>query len=112
MQGIPIKFRGKPISSSESDYIYGDYVTIEGGCAIRVKIRANLFHIHEYEIAVKPETVAQLVGYDANGKEVYEGDTVDAFFGTSEKPSHNFPAALSSNIEAPTDLDFKFVKRG
>lgn len=75
MKKIPIKFRGKPTLSSE--YIYGDYVTRQDGCcAIRFKENENLFNMHEYEVAVKPETVAQLVGYDAEGKEIYEGDKV------------------------------------
>ena len=73
MKGVPIKFRGKPTLSS--GYIYGDYVTRQDGCAIRFKENENLFNMHVYEIAVKPETVSQLVGYDAEGN---EGDTVDA----------------------------------
>lgn len=39
---------------------YGDYIIDEEGIAYRVH----------------PGSVAQLVGYDANGKEVYEGDIV------------------------------------
>ena len=66
-----IKFRGRAISDSCGEpvnkMVYGDItqgwdkVTIfdwnDGDC---------------YE--VEPESVAQLVGYDADGKEVYEGD--------------------------------------
>lgn len=77
MKGVPIKFRGKPTLSSE--YIYGDYVTRQDGCAIRFKENENLFNMHVYEIDVKPETVAQLVGYDVNGEEVYEGDALLSF---------------------------------
>lgn len=71
---VPIKFRGADIISGE--YHYGDYVTRSEGCAIRVRENDKLFDMHEYEIAVKPESVAQLVGYDANGAEVYEGDEI------------------------------------
>ena len=71
MQGVPIKFRGK---DEDGKYIYGDYVTRQDGCAIRFKEKKTLIKIYVYEVTVKPETVAQLVGYDADGKEVYTGD--------------------------------------
>ncbi len=73
MKDVPIKFRGIE-DIKDGKYVYGDYVTRQDGCAIRVKTSANLFNLHEYEVAVKPETVAQLVGYDVEGNEVYEGD--------------------------------------
>lgn len=80
MKNVPIKFRGKPTLSS--DYIYGDYVARQDGCAIRFRENENLFNMHVYEVAVKPESVAQLVGYDADGNEVYEDDEVySEFFG-------------------------------
>lgn len=75
MKKIPIKFRGIE-DIKDGKYVYGDYVTRATGCAIRVKTSANLFNLHEYEVAVKPETVAQLIGYDVDDKEIYEGDTV------------------------------------
>ena len=117
---VPIKFRGRfwlkglepcdvNTRLSDGDFVFGGYARMmflfedaEGDFIIKNDGAAFL---------VYPDSVAQLVGYDANGEEVYEGDTVDAFFGTSKKPSHNFPAALSSNIETPTDLDFKFIRR-
>jgi len=64
----PIKFRGRYLSGEAT--VYGDLIhtkhgvfiaTAPGGC-----------------IEVDPDSVAQLVGYDKNGKEVYEGDTVIA----------------------------------
>lgn len=73
MKSIPIKFRGKEAIKG-GNYIYGDLVTREGGAAIRVRENHNLFDLHEYEVAVVPDSVAQLVGYDANGNEIYEGD--------------------------------------
>ena len=65
-----IKFRGK--RSDNGEFVYG-----------------NLAHIHpEFYIGgreVNPESVAQLVGYDCDGREVYEGDFLvndngDGFF--------------------------------
>ena len=72
MKGVPVKFRAKPIIGDE--FIFGDFVSRGDECAIRVKENNYLFNLHEYEIAVKPDSVAQLVGYDADGKEVYEDD--------------------------------------
>ena len=71
MQGVPIKFRG---IDEDGKYVYGDYITRENGCAIRFTEKKTLIKIYVYEVTVKPETVAQLVGYDADGNEVYEGD--------------------------------------
>lgn len=76
MKGVPIKFRGRDIVSGE--YLFGDYVSRDEGCAIRIRHQTDLFKMHEYEITVDPNSVAQLVGYDADGNEVYEGDAVVA----------------------------------
>lgn len=57
----PIKFRGKRVNNGE--FIYG-----------------QLTHVHpKFYVGgreVKPESVAQLVGYDCDGREVYEGDVL------------------------------------
>lgn len=54
-----IKFRGVRMSDGET--IYGYYY-----------VRAGDAYIDEWR--VEPDTVAQLVGYDNDGEEVYEGD--------------------------------------
>ncbi|MBR5913974.1 MAG: hypothetical protein IKZ58_06400 [Selenomonadaceae bacterium] len=93
MKNVPIKFRGEDIISGE--YHYGDYVTRSEGCAIRVRENDKLFDLHEYEIAVKPESVAQLVGYDANGDEVYEGDKIfDVEYPADTVTAELFPCVL------------------
>lgn len=65
----PIKFRGKAIHGG--DLVYGDLVHDSNG---------NRLLIYNPEIKksrlIYPESVTQLVGYDVNGKEVYEGDVV------------------------------------
>lgn len=77
-----IKFRGRfwnkdGLDAAESQYRDGEFVY--GGYA-RMKTLDGYgdYIIDEHGIAylVHPESVAQLVGHDANGKEVYEGDIV------------------------------------
>ena len=63
-----IKFRG--ISERTGEFVYGYYVPT---CPMSSNpgIVDDEF-VHE----VKSESVAQLVGYDADGEEVYEGDVL------------------------------------
>lgn len=62
-----IKFRGRDINTGK--YVYGDY------CKGTRKTPPS---IHEWQrgrfVDVEPESIAQLIGYDKNGAEVYEGD--------------------------------------
>lgn len=59
-----IKFRGRDLSGKKR---FGFYVESGGAPYI---IESSTWH------EVEPDSVAQLVGHDANGNEVYEGDTV------------------------------------
>lgn len=70
-----IKFRGRYVGDyvmdeyiAEGTMLYGGYVEIEGKPYIIPK--------DDTAIQVTPESVAQLIGIDANGREVYEGDMV------------------------------------
>ena len=67
----PIKFRGRDVHTGE--VIYGALRII--GINPHIYKEAHCYYEEEL-IEVDPDSVAQLVGYDANGKEVYEGDTV------------------------------------
>ena len=74
MKGVPIKFRGKDVQSGE--YVYfrlEDYID-EVGKYYRVGE-------DEYCHYVKIAELEQLVGYDVDGKEIYEGDLVE-YYGT------------------------------
>ena len=64
----PIKFRGK---RANGEFVYGSYCR-EVYCDI------GTLHViidkHGEEFNVYSESVAQLVGFDCDGNEVYEGD--------------------------------------
>lgn len=60
-----IKFRGRGI---DGGMYYGDLY--------RTKREVGIHVIGDGTFEVDPETVAQLVGFDKDGKEVYEGDTL------------------------------------
>ena len=63
-----IKFRGRHVEYHDEIY-YGFY---------EMDARGNHFIIDSNNIMhiVDPESVAQLVGHDSNGNEVYEGDVL------------------------------------
>ena len=76
-----IKFRGRDKSG---EYHYGgiyklDFDDGSSRCAIieqiyekEIEKAVGIYYLSEIE--VEPESVAQFVGYDSEGKEVYEGD--------------------------------------
>lgn len=69
-----IKFRG--IDAETGGTVYGYPVIYDSGKFTHWFYRPN----EDSNCPVKPESIAQLVGYDSNGVEVYEGDTlIDAF---------------------------------
>ena len=57
----PIKFRGRDIETGE--FVYAELGQISA-------------EINDDMHLVDTDSIAQLVGYDANGNEVYEGDTL------------------------------------
>ena len=63
MKGVPVKFRGVRIDGN--GYAYGD-----------LEHRYNGREIWIDGWQVRPATVAQLCGYDADDNELYEGDEV------------------------------------
>jgi len=73
MQGVPIKFRGK--NSFNGKLVYGDCVHQGEFVFIRYRADNNIY----YADKVAPDSVAQLVGYDMDGEEVYEGDALLSF---------------------------------
>ena len=89
----PIKFRGLSIddkpASLKGKYVYGDLIQpweTGRGTQIRVTVddhkdvNGNIV-AYCYYIEVAPDTVAQLIGVDKKGNEIYEGDEIVSLFG-------------------------------
>ena len=87
----PIKFRGRAMNG---DFVYGLLTKkkIRSSGEIRYAIAAGNCTAGE-TIPVNENSIAQLVGYDANGKEIYEGDKV-----TSEVYEGEYVARLTGNL--------------
>lgn len=62
-----IKFRGRTFNGK---FVFGDLIHMTGG---RIGI---IFDKRVAAVEVVPDSVAQLVGHDVNGNEVYEGDVL------------------------------------
>ena len=77
----PIKFRGRDLAGKMR---FGHYAITSG--------RPYIIEEHVW-CEVYPESVAQLVGYDADGREVYEGDELISVDGNYEDT-----AKLISNV--------------
>lgn len=108
MKGVPIKFRGVNIV---------EHTTLKKGETICGKVlmqyaNGKVWLGNETGTYVDPDSVVQLVGYDSEGNEVYEGDIVDGFFGDCSVPSYNFQAALLNNFFVDKRMkDIKHIVR-
>lgn len=72
MKNIPIKFRGNSAVDAPNFINKGDFVF--GSSIIQ---RHDKFWLGDDKGSyVDPDSVCQLVGYDINGAEVYEGDRI------------------------------------
>ena len=87
-----IKFRGRRLDNGQ--FVYGDFVHYVPQSSFPGIVDEDGF-VHE----VESDSVAQLVGRDVNGKEVYEGDIL-----TDEK-GFTYEAALQSSVEWQNEKD-------
>ena len=84
MKGVPIKFRGTTVKYKE--VVYGDLFHCDGKTFIMTLAIHNIAGTFETQSdEVNPDSVCQLVGYDANGNEVYEDDIVWDIQGTDSE---------------------------
>ena len=66
----PIKFRGRDVHTGE--YVYAEL----GQISEEINPGYLSFITDDDMYTVETDSIAQLVGYDKNGKEVYEGDII------------------------------------
>lgn len=97
----PIKFRGRSLETGEVIFseIVDYWVT---GAKIGYWVRAYGAWELRWE-NVDPDSIAQLVGYDKNGKEVYEGDILRDYEG------EEFIAQLQGVVRCETDDKSKYA---
>ena len=79
MKSVPYEFRG--ISKRTGEYVYGDLMTYyDEQCDKQYKIRSLVSYCPAKSVfkeePVIYESVAQLIGYDSDRKEVYEDDVL------------------------------------
>lgn len=84
----PIKFRGV---TSKQRIVFGYPFQYRGQKTWRI------LDEHAEQWKIKPESLAQLVGYDKNEKEVYEGDTL------IDDDGAEFVASLQGVVRWETD---------
>ena len=73
MLNVSIKFRGVDIKTG--NYVYGDLIQSKHNGEIICEIRSHNQNGYPRYKTVEG-SIAQLVGYDINGEEIYEGDKV------------------------------------
>ena len=95
MKNVPYKFRGVDVDSDQ--YVYAELGDIEYIGDNIYNFCSELYSLHN----AYRESIVQLVGYDMEGNEIYEGDTVDAFCNENSEAAFSFMAQLADNITLP-----------
>ncbi len=108
MKNVPIKFRGKRVDNGRLAYGYylpwGEYA-------------CGLVDDYGVCVAVEADSLAQLIGYDADGCEVYEGDSVEVY--RTGKLKCTSTAKLTATVEVDyrdedlnRNFDYDFLTKG
>lgn len=102
-----IKFRGRSVKTKQ--FVYGFYCK-RGIDGLHKILTFNKGFQGFIPVVVDPDTVAQLVGYDKNGKEVYEGDTVVGEDGMQWNADWSYILISDDGFEHSLDLEFFTLK--
>lgn len=89
---LPIKFRGRTAGWIH-EFVYGDLLHKDDNVVIVDKFGHHI---------VEPDSVKQLVGYDKNGREVYDGDALQ----TKEDGTIYAAVLRHAKIEPCDDMAF------
>lgn len=111
MKGVPIKFRGTSIKTQ--CIVYGDLMHY--GDQVHIRYQCDKDDFYDFaSTPVYPDSIVQLVCYDAEGNEVYEGDTIDAVAYNDPSFKYTFKAVLTHNVKVSELMAYcvKLVKRG
>ena len=97
MKGVPIKFRGKCKEYPKRDkFVYGGFYQSCDDWRFRIIDDTDAGWV------IDRDSVAQLIGYDDEGNEVYEGDMIDAYI--DGKIAYTFQAVLLNNFFVPKNM--------
>ena len=104
-RGLAIEdYTGKPIT--EKKFVYGNVWANEDNSYVIIgEYKDKKGCCYNYK--VDPDSVAQFVGYDAEDKEVYEGDKVHGINGTMV--GHTFTARLANVAQSTNGMYWGFL---
>ena len=102
MKNVPIKFRALNIETNA-------FITFElGECS--AELRPDYLTVISDDVyTIEADTICQLVGYDDNGDEVYEGDVVTAEAGMEFVATLEPKILWTDGAEKTVDFDFENV---
>ena len=107
MKDIPIKFRGCDINGQ---YVYGLLTMKKNRNSGKLSYAIAHGNFTQGEtIPVSENSIAQLVGYDDNGDEVYKGDVVTAEDGMEFVATLEPKILWTNGAEKSLDFDFENV---
>ena len=92
---LPIKFRGV---TREGNYIYGGYYEYYG-----ISYIVEYTDDHSCPKFVSANDIAQLIGYDKNGREIYKGDAVVDEYGEGWAYVHGLVGHTAKTIGSTWD---------